>query len=64
MCGGTRKILAISSIWNFLVSKNCACSGEMEMGVYFMPSSRTATLFAFAEPPNAAFQLERTRPGP
>lgn len=36
MWGGTRKIRAISLIWNFLVSKNCACSGEMEIGVYFM----------------------------
>ena len=42
--GGTRKIRAISSSWNFLVSRNCACSGEMEMGVYFIPSSSTATL--------------------
>ena len=36
MWGGTRKIRAISLIWNFRVSRNCACSGEMPMGVYFM----------------------------
>ena len=44
ICGGTRKIRAISLIWNFRVSRNCACSGEMEIGVYFMPSSSTAIL--------------------
>ena len=33
MCGGTRKMRAISSIWNLRVSKNCACSGLMEMGL-------------------------------
>ena len=27
--GGTRKIRAISSSWNFLVSRNCACSGDV-----------------------------------
>ena len=32
MWGGTRKIRAISLIWNFLVSRNCACSGEIPMG--------------------------------
>src|SRR5699024_12831765 len=32
MWGGTRKIRAISLTWNFRVSKNCACSGEMPMG--------------------------------
>ena len=32
MWGGTRKMRAISLIWNFLVSRNCACSGEMPMG--------------------------------
>ena len=52
MCGGTLKIRAISLIWNFLVSKNCACSGEMEIGVYLSPSSRTAILLLFAGPPN------------
>ena len=30
ICGGTRKILAISSSWNFRVSRNCAWSGGME----------------------------------
>ena len=63
MWGGMRKILAISSIWNFRVSRNCACSGEIEIGVYFMPSSRTATLLELAEPPKAVFQLSRTRSG-
>ena len=52
MCGGTLKIRAISLIWNFRVSRNCACSGEMEIGVYFMPSSNTAILPLFWEPPN------------
>ena len=33
MWGGTRKMRAISSIWNLRVSRNCACSGEMEMGL-------------------------------
>ena len=61
--GGTRKIRAISSNWNFLVSRNCACSGEMEMGVYFIPSSSTATLLAFPDPPNVLCQLSRTRLG-
>ena len=30
---------------------NCACSGEMEIGVYFIPSSKTATLLALWLPP-------------
>ena len=63
MCGGTLKIRAISLIWNFLVSRNCACSGEMEMGVYFMPSSSTAILLLFAEPPKVCCQLSLTREG-
>src|SRR5699024_6216176 len=63
MWGGTRKILAISLIWNFLVSRNCACSGEMEIGVYFSPSSSTAILLLFAEPPNWLIQESRTRCG-
>ena len=54
---------AISLIWNLRVSKNCACSGEMEIGVYFMPSSNTATLFALELPPKAEFQLSLTRSG-
>lgn len=29
MWGGTRKMRAISLIWNFLVSRNCACSGDV-----------------------------------
>lgn len=36
ICGGTLKIRAISLIWNLRVSRNCACSGEMEIGVYFI----------------------------
>lgn len=52
MCGGTLKIRAISLIWNLRVSRNCACSGEIEMGVYFIPSSSTATLPEFPLPPN------------
>ena len=63
ICGGTRNILAISLIWNFLVSRNCACSGEMEMGVYFIPSSRTATLLALWLPPKVDCQLSLTRAG-
>ena len=31
-------------IWNFLVSKNWACSGEIEIGVYFIPSSKTGNV--------------------
>src|SRR5574344_2127492 len=58
--GGTLKIRAISLIWNFLVSRNCACSGEMEIGVYFIPSSRTATLLELELPPKAACQLSLT----
>lgn len=63
MCGGTRKILAISFIWNLRVSRNCACSGDMEIGVYFMPSSSTAILLLFAEPPKVCCQLSLTRDG-
>ena len=63
MCGGTRKILAISLIWNFLVSRNCACSGEMEIGVYFIPSSKTATLLALWLPPKVDCQLSLTLDG-
>ena len=63
MWGGTRKIRAISLIWNFRVSRNCACSGEMPIGVYFMPSSSTAILFAFPLPPKVDCQLSRTRCG-
>ena len=63
MWGGTRKIRAISLIWNFLVSKNCACSGEMPMGVYFMPSSSTAILLLLPLPPKVDCQLSRTRWG-
>ena len=44
-------------------SKNCACSGEIEMGVYFIPSSSTATLLAFPLPPKVLCQLSRTRLG-
>ena len=51
MCGGTLKILAISLIWNLRVSRNCASLGEMEIGLYFMPSSSTATLWLLADPP-------------
>ena len=50
---------AISSNWNLRVSRNCACSGEMEIGVYVIPSSRMATLFARLLPPNPASQEER-----
>ena len=32
----------------------------MEMGVYFIPSSRTAILFAFCEPPNWLCHASRT----
>jgi hypothetical protein len=47
-----------------LVSRNCACSGEMEIGVYFMPSSRTATLLEFAGAAEGCeFQLSLTRSG-
>ena len=63
ICGGTLKIRAISLIWNFLVCKNCACSGEMLMGVYFIPSSSTAILFALPLPPKVDCQLSRTRCG-
>ena len=63
MCGGMRKIRAISLIWNFRVSKNCACSGLTEMGVYFMPSSSTATLLALRAPPKVCCQDSRTRDG-
>ena len=63
MWGGTRKIRAISLIWNFLVSRNCACSGEMPMGVYFMPSSSTAILLLLPLPPKVDCQLSRTRWG-
>ena len=63
MWGGTRKMRAISLIWNFLVSRNCACSGEIEMGVYFMPSFSTATLLAFWLPPKVCVQLSLTRLG-
>ena len=61
--GGTRKIRAISLTWNFRVSKNCACSGEMPMGVYFMPSSSTAILLLLPLPPKVDCQLSRTRWG-
>ena len=63
MWGGTRKIRAISLTWNFRVSKNCACSGEIPMGVYFMPSSRTAILLLLPLPPKVDCQLSRTRWG-
>lgn len=45
--------------WN----KDCACSGEIPMGVYFMPSSSTAILFALPLPPKVDCQLSRTRCG-
>ena len=35
----------------------------MEIGAYFIPSSRTATLFALAEPPKAACQDSLTFSG-
>ena len=35
----------------------------MEIGVYFMPSSKTATLCEFDVPLNAAFQLSRILTG-
>ena len=54
---------AISLIWNFLVSRNCACSGEMEIGVYFIPSSKTATLPELPEPPNWLCHASRTFDG-
>ena len=63
MWGGTRKIRAISLIWNFRVSRNCACSGLMPIGVYFMPSSSTAILLALPLPPKVDCQLSRTRCG-
>ncbi len=34
MWGGTLKSRAILLIWNFLVSRNCACSGEMPMAFF------------------------------
>ena len=43
MWGGTRKIRAISLIWNLRVSRNCACSGEMPMGVYFISDGEQVT---------------------
>ena len=58
--GGTLKIRAISFIWNLRVSRNCASFGEMEMGVYFIPSSSTAILFALPLPPNVFCQESRT----
>src|SRR5574344_2816740 len=61
--GGTLKIRAISLIWNLRVSRNCACSGEIEIGVYFIPSSRTATLPEFIEPPNGEFQFSLSLAG-
>ena len=63
MWGGTRKDTGDLVIWNFLVSKNCACSGEMPMGVYFMPSSSTAILLLLPLPPKVDCQLSRTRCG-
>ena len=63
ICGGTLNILAISLIWNFLVSRNWACSGDMDIGVYFMPSSKTAILFALPLPPKVACQLSLTLAG-
>ena len=42
---------------------NCACSGEMEIGVYFIPSSKTATFPEFADPPNWLCQASRTLDG-
>ena len=56
MWGGMRKRRAISSVWNFLVSRNCACSGGIDIDVYFIPSSRTATLPALPLPPNCDCQ--------
>ena len=63
MWGGTRKMRAISLIWNFLVSKNCACSGDMPIGWYLRPSSKTAIWWELALPLNNLFQLSRTLSG-
>lgn len=63
ICGGTRKIRAISFIWNFLVSRNCACSGAIEMGVNFNPSSSTAMRLELTLPPKADCQLSLIRCG-
>ena len=51
MCGGTRKMRQISVTWNLRVSRNCAASLGMLMGVKVMDSSRMATLPELAEPP-------------
>lgn len=56
------KILAISLIWNFRVSRNCASLGGIAICLYVIPSSRTATLWLFL-PENCACQLCRSLSG-
>ena len=60
MCGGTRKMAAISLRWYLRVSRNWESFADREIRENFMPSSSSAVLWALS-PECASSKLDLMR---